>query len=132
MTRSNDTYVSNSTRALLSNNKNADAFVSIHYNDYQHSTSITGIETFYYNQINQMSLAKSIHNELTKTTGLKNRGVKRGNYLVLRENKQPAALLELGFLSNPTEEKTVSQTSYHQKAAQGIYNGLNLYFKQQK
>ena len=113
-------------RAALSNSNKADAFVSIHYNNVPNVPSASGIETFYYHN---NTLANAIHGELIKATGLNNRKVKYGNYRVIRDNKQPAALLELGFLSNVAEEKTISQTSYHKKAAQGILNGLNVYFK---
>ncbi|WP_148630457.1 SH3 domain-containing protein [Bacillus sp. E214] len=125
MTRSNDTFISLANRAALSNSKKADAFVSIHYNAAP-ATSASGIETFYYHN---SSLASAIHAELIKATGLKDRKVKQGNFQVLKSNKQPATLLELGFLTNAAEEKTISQTSYHKKAAQGILNGLNVYFK---
>ncbi|WP_139892107.1 SH3 domain-containing protein [Bacillus sp. D386] len=126
MTRSNDTVISLEDRAALSNSKKADAFLSIHYNNAPNVPSASGIETFYHHN---STLANAIHGELIKATGLKNRKVKYGNYRVIRDNKQPAALLELGFLSNAAEEKTISQTSYHKKAAQGILNGLNVYFK---
>ncbi|QFK72938.1 SH3 domain-containing protein [Pradoshia sp. D12] len=125
MTRSNDTFISLANRAAISNSKKADAFVSIHYNATP-AASASGIETFYYQN---SSLASAIHGELIKATGLKDRKVKQGNFQVIKSNKQPATLLELGFLTNAAEEKTISQSSYHKKAAQGILNGLNVYFK---
>ncbi|WP_139892108.1 SH3 domain-containing protein [Bacillus sp. D386] len=127
MTRSNDTFISLANRAALSNSKKADAFLSIHYNAAPDSPTASGIETYYYQN---SSLASAIHGELIKATGLKDRKVKQGNFQVIKSNKQPATLLELGFLTNAAEERTISQTSYHKKAAQAIYNGLNVYFKQ--
>ncbi|MCM3391486.1 MULTISPECIES: N-acetylmuramoyl-L-alanine amidase [Cytobacillus] len=127
MTRSNDQqYLSLNQRVNISHVQKADAFISIHYNAY--SSTSSGIMTFYYNNSKDGRLAQSIHNGLLVQTGMRNLGVKYGNYHVLRTNKQPSVLLELGFLSNPNEEKHVATADYQRKAAMGIYDGLNQYF----
>ncbi|WP_368297486.1 N-acetylmuramoyl-L-alanine amidase [Cytobacillus firmus] len=126
MTRSNDQYLSLNQRVNISHAQKADAFISIHYNAYSHNSS--GIITFYYNNSKDGRLAQSIHNGLLVQTGMRNLGAKYGNYHVLRTNRQPSVLLELGFLSNPNEEKHVATADYQRKAAKGIYDGLNQYF----
>jgi N-acetylmuramoyl-L-alanine amidase len=70
-----------------------------------------------------------MNTEVVKQTKLKNRSKKFGNFHVLRENKKPAVLLELGFLSNRTEEITINTSSYQERVSQGIFNGLTQYFK---
>lgn len=102
MTRSNDQYLSLNQRVNISHAQKADAFISIHYNAF--SSTSSGIITFYYNNSKDGRLAQSIHNGLLAQTGMKNLGAKYGNYHVLRTNKRPSVLLELGFLSNPKEE----------------------------
>ncbi|PQD96159.1 hypothetical protein CYL18_06040 [Pradoshia eiseniae] len=124
MTRSSDTYPTLLERAAISNKNMADAFISIHYNA-SISSSVRGIETFYH--LNP-SLASSLQQEIAKSTGLRNRGIKKNGFTVLYQNTRPAALVELGFLTNPTEERIISQSSYHEKAAQGMFNGLNVFF----
>jgi N-acetylmuramoyl-L-alanine amidase len=126
LTRSSDIYLSLTQRVNISNNNKAHAFISLHYNSY--SSTSSGVMTFYYNSSKDASLSGSIQNSLAASTQLRNMGSKYGNYHVLRDNKQPAALVELGFLSNPTEEKLVATSTYQQKAAKGIYNGLFGYF----
>ncbi|MBG9445312.1 hypothetical protein ABE66_11665 [Cytobacillus firmus] len=126
MTRSNDQYLSLNQRVNISHAQKADAFISIHYNAY--SSTSSGIITFYYNNSKDGRLAQSIHNGLLVQTGMRNLGAKYGNYHVLRTNKQPSVLLELGFLSNPNEERHVGTADYQRKAARGIYEGLNQYF----
>ena len=54
-----------------------------------------------------------------------------GNYLVLRENKQVAILIELGYLSNPNEERNVTTAKFREQATHGIYNGIIDYFDDQ-
>lgn len=126
LTRSSDYYLSLTQRVNISNNNKAHAFISLHYNAY--SSTSSGVMTFYYNRSKDAALSSSIQSSLAASTQLRNMGSKYGNYHVLRENRQPAALVELGFLSNPTEEKLVATTAYQKKAANGIYNGLFRYF----
>ncbi|CAM3956458.1 SH3b domain-containing protein [Mesobacillus thioparans] len=126
LTRSSDSYISLAQRVNVSNNNKAQAFISLHYNAY--SSTSTGVMTFYYNSSKDAALAGLIQSNLVATTQLRNMGSRYGNYHVLRENRQPAALVELGFLSNPNEEKLIATTTYQKKAANGIYNGLFHYF----
>lgn len=128
LTRSDDTYISLNSRVYVSNRSKADAFISIHYDSSVYS-SARGITTYYYNSSKDKKLASTIHQELTRKTSLRDRGIKFGNFHVLRENFQPAALLELGFLSNPTEEWTVTTNAFQEQASQAIYNGLVKYFQ---
>ena len=59
---------------------------------------------------------------------LRNRGSQPGDFLVLRENRQNAILIELGFLSNPAEERAVTSDMFRERATHGIYQGLLDYF----
>ncbi|WP_409302705.1 SH3 domain-containing protein [Peribacillus sp. SCS-155] len=128
MTRSNDTYPTLTERVNVSNQYKADAFISIHFNA-NGDKSVSGIDTFYYaSNTNEKQLAQCIQEEVIKQAKLLNRGVKQGNFQVIRENKQAAILIELGFLSNPNEEKIVETSEYQKRAALGIFNGLEKFF----
>lgn len=127
LTRSNDTYLSLQGRVSTSHYHGADAFISVHYDSIT-DRSVNGMTTYFYHDY-QKSLAETLHSSIVSQTNLKNRGARFGDYHVLRENKQAAALLELGYLSNPTEEMTVNTNQYQETAASGIFNGLALYFK---
>jgi N-acetylmuramoyl-L-alanine amidase len=60
--------------------------------------------------------------------GLNNRGIYAANFYVVKHTDMPAALIELAFLSNPTEENILNSPQYQQKFAQGIVNGLSTFF----
>lgn len=122
MTRESDTYVTLRKRVAVSLQSNADAFVSLHY-DANPDSSITGFTT-YYTHGNQKSLATSINNGLDSTVNLRNRGAQPANFLVLRENRQNSVLIELGFLSNPSEERVLTTEMFREQATHGIYQGL--------
>ncbi|UOR12213.1 N-acetylmuramoyl-L-alanine amidase [Halobacillus amylolyticus] len=127
MTRSNDSYVSLSARTILSNTSKADVFVSIHYNSFPKDISVSGIGTYYYHS-NSKSVASNIQSSLAEAVDLRDRGIKHGDFHVLKNNKKPAVLLELGFLSNPTEERIVKSSVFQNKVTQGVVNGLISYF----
>ncbi len=70
------------------------------------------------------SLAAQIQIELDKELSSPNRGVKQAGFYVLVGASMPNVLIEVGFLSNPTEEKQLRSAQYRQKIANGIYRAL--------
>lgn len=123
-TRTDDTYISLGQRAVISNSTDADAFISLHYNSSK-DQSARGIETFY-NEAS--SLANFVQSSLMNHVNLIDRGAKQAGFQVLKENKHPAILIELGFISNPDEQKLVQTDSYQENATNGIVEGLEAYF----
>ena len=118
LTRSTDEYISLYERANMANELDADLFVSVHINAHS-KTSVKGVEVLYSPYTTQRSdvLAKYIVDELVSKLGAVNRGtVQRPNLIVIRETKMPAALVELGFLSNSEEEILLQQSWYLQNA----------------
>ena len=69
-------------------------------------------------------LASLIQVELDKRLDTPNRGVKQAGFYVLIGASMPNVLIEVGFLSNPTEEKRLKNTDYKQKIAESIYDGI--------
>ncbi|WKL01253.1 N-acetylmuramoyl-L-alanine amidase [Paenibacillus amylolyticus] len=70
-----------------------------------------------------------IHKKLIKALGFKDRGVKNGNYQVIHETTMSAVLLEIGFLSNKSEEEAMMSETNLSKAAQAIVDGIKEYLK---
>lgn len=135
LTRDKDVFVSLEDRAKLANDNNADAFISIHFNA-STNKSARGIETYYCPAFSSpiktgdnYPFAKAIHDEIIKATKLSNRGIKKETFSVLRNTKMVAVLLELGFMSNPDEEKIVVTDAYHDKVVEAIATGLVKYFQ---
>ncbi|HEY4432329.1 MAG TPA: N-acetylmuramoyl-L-alanine amidase [Paenibacillus sp.] len=114
-------------RAQMSETLRADAFVSIHYNS--SPKKVSGTLTFFYSESDDLKLARAIETRLGQGIGLKSNGLSFGDYHILRENRIPATLVELGFLTNPTDESIVRKSSYQKKAAKAIAEGLADYFR---
>ncbi|MYL62941.1 SH3 domain-containing protein [Bacillus hwajinpoensis] len=122
LTRDDDTFISLAQRTIISEQHQADAFVSIHFDSTVDPTA-NGTTTYYYEEAD-MPLASSIHAEIGDDTSLRDRGIRFGNYYVLRNNQQPSVLLELGFLSNPWEEQLVNKSTYQNNITNEISNGI--------
>jgi len=76
-------------------------------------------------------LAAVIQMELDKRLTTPNRGVKQAGFYVLYGASMPHAYLEVGFLSNPKEEKQLKKATHRQKIAQAVYEAI-IYFKESK
>lgn len=111
-------------RVHIANTAQANLFVSVHCNSVCDRTA-HGTETFVVGKGGQAErLADCIQVELIEATGLVNRGVKEANFLVLRETAMPAILVELAFISNPSEERLLRDPAWQDKAAMAIAQGI--------
>jgi len=70
------------------------------------------------------SLAALIQNELAKKLSSQNRGVKQAGFYVLVGASMPNVLIEVGFLTNPDEEKKLRTAEYRQKIADAVYKAI--------
>ena len=109
---------------------NADLFISVHCNAFSNGTA-NGMETYHApTAVKGARLARLLNEELAKLGGLNNRGVKAARFYVMTHSQCPASLIELGFITNPREEKLLASDDYQQKLAQAITNAVNRYFNQ--
>lgn len=101
----------------------ADYFISLHTNA-SSLPEATGVEAFAYSSPSRaFSLGEDIVQNLSQTTGLRDRGMKvRPGLYVLRRTNMPAVLVEMGFISNPSDAALMNDRP--DLFAQGIYNGI--------
>lgn len=116
-------------RSDVANNNHADIFISVHINSFNSPNAI-GIATYYYDKTAyDTRLATDIQNQIAGEPGFGgSRGIQFGNLYVLRHTTMPAVLVELGFISNPTEESLMRQPSVQQDFARRITQGVLNYF----
>lgn len=122
MTRRRDYFVPLPSRVATSNRQRGAVFVSVHYN-WTGRSAVSGTETYYYNS-RSYPLAANIQREVDRVAPTPNRGVKRSRFHVLRNNARPAALVELGFMSNPRELRLIKSASYRQRLADAVVRGI--------
>lgn len=133
LTRTDDTFISLENRAVFANDKKAKLFVSVHYNSAPNRDA-SGIEVFYYRNDKDKSrtaqskiLAHCVLDKVIKNTKGKSRGVKHGNFSVIRETRMPSILIEGGFLTNADEMKKLNNPAYLKAIAFGIAQGITDY-----
>lgn len=134
ITRDRDEYIKLLDRASVSNDSNADLFLSIHFNSSDNS-SAQGIEVLYASEKNvkikdtvQKHFASCLQKALIRETGAVDRGIKNTPaIIVLNKTKNVSALVELGFLSNESDLENIKDPDYIDKLARGIYNGIEDY-----
>jgi len=129
LTRESDMYVDLRKRVSIAHSYSADAFISIHY-DATNDMSVSGFTTYYYHDY-QQELAQYVNEGIADKVSIRDRGSQIGDYLVIRENYQNGILIELGYLSNPTEERVITTDFYREQATLGIYEGIIDYFDAQ-
>jgi N-acetylmuramoyl-L-alanine amidase len=73
-------------------------------------------------------LAHLVQEQLAAAVPFENRGVMQADFTVLRGTGMPSILIELGFLSNPKEEKVLQDPVIQEKIAHAILNGVLEYW----
>lgn len=117
-----------SQRVDIANKIGADIFISIHCNSAA-NPSARGTETFAYRpETDGARLATLIQNSIISKVPLTNRGVKFADFFVLRKTTMPAALVELAFINNPTEEALLLDSIRQRLWAEGIMDAVYQYF----
>ena len=91
--------------------------------------SVVADMLFSYKTAESDDLARSLSQELGHHLRARNLGVKKAGYFVLRNTLVPAALVEVGFLSNPREEKLLKGGAYRQRVAEALAEGLAAYVR---
>ena len=139
MTRTdNETAISNSERAILATEQNADITVRIHANS-DGSSSASGALTMAPTSGNQYlssdiieksnTLASCIISHYCTATGLEDKGViSSDNMTGTNWSTVPVAILEMGFMSNQSDDLYITNTANHPIMVSGIADGIDEYF----
>lgn len=137
MTRSSDVEVAPGAslrddlkaRVDMANQWPADLFISVHANSAENAAA-KGTETFHAVQASDRSktLAKLLQKSMIDDVGLTDRGVKASNFYVIKNTRMPAALVELGFLSNPGEEQVLANPTMQLVFGHALSKGVADYF----
>ncbi|WP_343070813.1 N-acetylmuramoyl-L-alanine amidase [Bacillus sp. REN10] len=137
MTRSDDRFISINNRVAFALSNKGNTFVSIHAN--AASASANGTETLYHAAAgnpyvaDSKLLASKIQDRLIAVLKTRDRGIKSTEQLgrnlgVLTNNKMPATLVELGFITNKKENEMLKSDYWQKVMAKAIYDGTLDYY----
>ena len=141
MTReSHDVDISNKERAIFANEKKVDMVVRIHA-DGSDNEGITGASILIPSKYGEYTSAiyedssncAKFINENMQHNGFKVNGIfERSDLTGFNWSQVPAVLLEMGFMSNYTEDQNMSSPKYQEKMMTSVADGLDNYFKNKK
>lgn len=130
LTRDEDRFISLPDRVLFARKKKSTLFVSLHFN-WAKNTVCRGVEVFYFEKKSDLrsSLSKQAAElclqSILSHTPLPSRGVKHGNFYVVRETPMPAVLIESGFFSNSEDVLFLKQKANRTKLAFAIAKAID-------
>ncbi len=128
LTRNSDFFVSLQGRVDLAEQRNADLFVSIHANSVGLSRpDVSGLEVYYYSS--GANLAQTVRSSILSSVNVRDRGVRKARFYVLRKSSMPAILVETGYVTGREDAAKLASPQYREQMAQGIANGILSYIK---
>ena len=119
--RSPDT-VELQARCDVANDNDAMYFISLHCNA-NRSSGVNGSSVYWYKRADK-KLAAGMNSALGANLGLRDIGVLRSDFYVLRHTAMPACLIEMAFLSNPHDGRLLGQEDFRQQIAQSLADAI--------
>lgn len=138
MTRtSHDVNISNMERAQYATSVGADIAVRIHANGAENA-SVSGAMALAPSSSNpyisylsgsSWNLSQCVLNSYCQATGMHNQGVTGSDTMTgINWSTVPVTILEMGYMTNPTDDTNMENPSYQSQMVQGIANGIDAYF----
>ena len=121
----NNVNISNKERALMTNKAGCAVYIRLHADGSSKNPYTKSV------QKSSDKFSRDILSEFVKATGAKNRGVSyRDDLTGTNWSTVTNTLIEMGFMSNPEEDRKMASDEYQNKMVTGIVNGIEKYFRE--
>jgi N-acetylmuramoyl-L-alanine amidase len=128
LTRTNDKFISLQGRVDFINNLKPDLILSLHVNGNK-NTALSGVE-FFVSPSNEKyetskNSAEKINSHIVSSLQMQSNGVKDANFMILKNTKYPAIIMELGYLSNKNDRNWLTDSNQQEKIALVILEAIS-------
>jgi N-acetylmuramoyl-L-alanine amidase len=132
LTRSDSTPLDLFPRTAFAEQRDADILVSIHANALPDGVNpfVNNGTSVYYFQPRSADLARALNRALVRQLGLRDLGMGRGDYALVRPTWQPAALTEGAFIMMPEQEMLLGSDAGQWRYAQGVVDGIEEFLRE--
>jgi N-acetylmuramoyl-L-alanine amidase len=132
-TRKDDSFLELHDRTNIAQDKKADLLISVHCDNYS-DEELNGFQIFYPNTGNYIVESKNFAADLEKelvnlNTPIPHKSTKSGSHFVTNKAKCPAVIVELGFMSNPTDLQVLTSEDYQKQFAEAIVTSIKTYIE---
>ena len=135
--RKQNVNISNKQRAIRANKSGADICIRLHAD--AASANVRGVSVLYPSQQNPYvsslydssnKLSKCIVDSYCAATGFQNRGIIYTDSMTgINWSTIPVTIVEMGFMTNQSDDLKMADSSFQQTMAEGIANGIDAYFQ---
>ena len=128
LTRSADYFVTLQGRVDMAEQDHADVFVSVHANSAgADRPDVNGLEVYYYDS--GLDLARVVHSRILQNVNVRDRGIRRARFYVLRKSSMPSILVETGYMTGREDMAKLKNPQYQNQMAEGIARGILQYLR---
>jgi N-acetylmuramoyl-L-alanine amidase len=122
LTRNRDVFITLDRRVDISEAEHSAVFLSVHFND-AGRRKVSGMESYYFSEESRR-FSQRLVCTLSKMTGAPDRGSRTARFRVLRNNLNPAVLVECGYLSSKAEAALLTDPKYREKIATALAEAI--------
>ena len=133
LTREDDSYVALTDRMEFVEELSPDLMISVHQNSMEYNVDVTkvrGLMALYWEYAGR-SLSEVMAETVSASLGRLDRGAAQQKLAMVRCERYPSTLIEVGFMTNVEEYEKTSSPEGIDKAAQAIADGVIKYYKEQ-
>jgi len=127
MTRNGEETVGLTDRPKLAKAFNGDIFISLHNDAIPDGedpfANPKGFTIFYYHR-HSMELARAVHRSYVRNIPLPDRGLRYGDYAVVRQTSMPAILVESAYMIMPEQEEMLNSPVFQRRLAETVASGV--------